>query len=133
MAEKEANLEKRDDRGGVEYTRSERHYTPAVDIYETDAELVMLVDMPGVTREGVDVDLEKGILSIFGQSEPEEPEPGFRPVSREFQRGHYHRHFHLSDEIDAESIAASMSRGVLRLVLPKVSAACSRKVEIKAG
>jgi HSP20 family molecular chaperone IbpA len=133
MAERDSKLEKAGAAGGVEHTRSERHYTPAVDIYETESELVMLVDLPGVAKEDVDLDLEKGVLSIFGRSGKQEPDAGFQPLRREFERGHYHRHFHLSDEIDAEGIAASMSRGVLRLTLPKVSAAQSRKVEIKAG
>jgi HSP20 family molecular chaperone IbpA len=133
MADEKTDIEKSAGGTAAEHTRSERHYTPAVDIYETDGSLVLVADMPGVSRQDVEVDLEKGVLSIFGKTRPKSLDQGYTPIAAEFEPGHWHRRFQLGDRIDAERIEASMDAGVLRLVLPKVSEARSRKIEIKAG
>ena len=133
MSEKSEAIQKRDSSPEAEHTRSERHYSPPVDIYETDESLVLLLEMPGVAKEDVDISLEKGVLSVFGRARRREIEGGFRAAAREFERGHYQRSFALGDEIDSEKIEATMSRGVLRLALPKSQGARLRRIEVKGN
>ena len=121
------------ERADAEQTRSGRHFVPAVDIYETPEKLVVLVEMPGVGREDVDVDLEKGVLSVFGRSKPRKLDEGYRPVSVEFETGHFQRSFRLGERIEAERIEAAMKAGVLKLVLPKSSAVRSHRIEVKGA
>lgn len=124
-------VEKRAETAPAEQTRSEPHFTPAADIVETAESLVVLMDMPGVGKDDVEVGLDQGVLSVFGRARSRKLDEGFRPVYAEYQPGHYQRSFQLGDEIDAEKIEASMRDGVLRLVLPKSAGAQARRIEIK--
>jgi len=117
---------------GVERTRSRRVFVPKADIYETESDFTLLVDMPGVDESSVDITLEKNELTINGDVEPERPE-GYSLAYAEYGIGDFQRSFVLSNEIDREKIEASVKNGVLRLVLPKSPAAKSRKISVKAG
>jgi HSP20 family protein len=116
---------------GIEPTRSRRIYTPDVDIIEGEEEIVVIADMPGVDEKSVDVVLEKNVLEIYGRVDPEIPDRHKLAVS-EYGIGDYLRAFTLSDEVDKDKIQASVKNGVLRLVLPKVQAAKTRKIQVKA-
>ena len=116
---------------GIEPTRSRRIYTPDVDIIEGEEEIVVIADMPGVDEKSVDVVLEKNVLEIYGKVDPEIPERHKLAVS-EYGIGDYLRTFTLSDEVEKDKIQASVKNGVLRLVLPKVQAAKTRKIQVKA-
>ncbi len=133
MDGEKVEIEKAEGGLDAEQTRSGRHFVPAVDIYEGEESLVVLVEMPGVSREDVDVGLEKGVLSVFGRSKPRKLDEGYRSVSSEFEAGHYQRSFRLSEEIDSERIEAAMKSGVLRLVLPKSSRMRSQRIEVKGA
>ena len=134
MSDKDKSaLEKREETRPAELTRSERHYRPDVDIYETEQELVLLADMPGADRQSVDVDLANGVLTVSGRIRPRALDAGFTGLAREFQPGHFSRSFALGEELDAAKIEASMSRGVLRLRLPKAAAARARKIVVQQG
>jgi HSP20 family molecular chaperone IbpA len=101
---------------------------PAVDIYETDEALTLVADMPGVGKEGLDINLEKGVLTLNG-------EVGLRghgtPLLREFSSANYYRQFKLSEHIDAEKAAAELNNGVLTLTIPKAESAKPRRIEIR--
>ena len=116
----------------AEQTRPGLLFKPAVDIFETEKELTIVADMPGVTRENLEIDLRKDILTIIGDQPPAET-PGETDVLREFQTGRYLRRFSLSEVIDQSKIEASLKHGVLRLRLPKLEKAVPRKIEVKAG
>ena len=116
----------------AERTREGACYVPRSDIYETDDDIVVLVDMPGVDENSIDITLEKNILTINGYIEPEDRED-YSLMFAEYGVGDYQRSFRLSDEIDRENIAASMKDGVLRLRLPKAGPAKARKISVKAG
>jgi len=131
MSEKNTAMEQRASGGEIERTRTGPCLTPDVDIYESDDSLVMLVDMPGVGRDSVSVDLEKGVLSVEGRFQNRDYDEGYKPIFREFEPCSYQRRFTLSDEIDVEGIEAVVTAGVLRLTLPKSKAALPRKIEIK--
>jgi len=117
---------------GVERTRTGRVYVPAVDIYETNDAVVLLVDMPGVDQNSVDVTLEKNVLAIYGHVEPWQPE-GHNLTYVEYGLGDYQRSFTISNEINWERIEGTVNNGVLRLTLPKAGPAEAKKISIKSG
>lgn len=118
-------------RDNAEQTRPQKLYTPATDIYETQEQLVLLSDMPGVKQDGVDITLEQNILTVYGHVD--EPEfPGYSLTYAEYGMGSYRRVFALSNEIDRDGIQASVKNGVLKLILPKSKRAMPRKIAVQA-
>lgn len=107
-------------------------FTPSVDIYETEQELMLLADMPGVRAEGINIDLHENILTLSGDVKPPEGEKEI-DVIREYRTGRYLREFALSENIDQSKIEAKIKDGVLRLRLPKAEAAKPRKISVKAA
>jgi HSP20 family molecular chaperone IbpA len=121
---------KREMTGPAEQTRPGPTFTPAVDIFETDKEITLMADMPGVKAEDLDIDLRENVLTMSGEvASPE----GSNEVDvwREYQTGKYFREFSLSEVIDQAKIDAELRDGVLRLRLPKVGAATPRKITVK--
>ena len=116
----------------AERTRDRPAFVPRADIYETEEAIVVISDMPGVDENSLDISLEKGVLTLSGTVEPEAPE-GFSLAYTEYRVGDYVRSFSLSDEIDQEAIGATLKDGVLRLTLPKITEARTRKIAVKAG
>jgi HSP20 family molecular chaperone IbpA len=107
-------------------------FTPAVDIYETEHELMLLADMPGVKADRLSVDLREGTLTLVGEVDPPEGKQE-EDVLVEYEVGKFFRQFTLSEVIDQQKIEATLNNGVLRLKLPKVEKAAPRKIEVKAG
>jgi len=132
MAEKELQAqEKKELQTGSESTRDVPVFVPPVDIYESDGELTLVADMPGVPPENVEIDLNNDQLTIKGVAVTHQN--GGRPLFREYAVGDYYRQFTLSSAIDRTKIGASMKDGVLKVVLPKAEVAKPRKVEVKAA
>jgi HSP20 family molecular chaperone IbpA len=122
--------EKRELMSKDEKTVPGRFYVPYSDIYETDEALTVLMEMPGVEREGVSIALENDVLRVEGKidfSKYAEMEP----VYTEFNVGHYTRSFALSGKIDRERIGAQLEDGVLVLTLPKAKEAQPRRIAIQ--
>lgn len=117
---------------GVERTYSQRVYRPQVDIIDGPERILLRVNMPGVDEEHVDVTLEKNVLTIHGNVAPPQYD-GYQLVYSEYGVGDYERSFKLSNEIDRDKIAATVSRGVLTLELPKVKTAVQTKIPVSAG
>ncbi len=116
---------------GGELTREGIYFTPAVDVCETEKELMILADMPGVKPDGLDVELKEGVLSIQGKVS-EAPQTGENLVT-EYRKGSYFRSFRVTESVDASKIAASLSNGVLKVILPKHEKEKPRKIQITAG
>lgn len=112
-----------------EVTKPGPVFSPAVDIYESEQELTLLADMPGVEPDAVDIDLKDGVLTISAEVGEEVNESEHERVT-EFEYGRYFRRFTLSDLIDQAKIEANMKSGVLELHLPKVDKAQPRKINI---
>jgi len=117
---------------GSERIQARRVYVPLVDIVESDDALVLISDMPGVEQTGVDVIIEKNLLIIRGKVEEQAPD-GFKLTYEEYGVGDYERTFTLPNEIDRDAVEAMIKDGVLKLTLPKVKQAATRKVAITAG
>ena len=107
-------------------------FTPQVDIFETDKEITLLADIPGVKSEKLNIDLRDNILTITGDVEPVEASRE-EDVLIEYETGRFYRQFTLSEVIDQNKIDAKLGEGVLRLTLPKVEKAAPRRIAIKAA
>ena len=107
-----------------------RYYVPATDIYETDNSLVVVMEVPGVTRKDLEVNLENDELRVEAHIDITKYE-GMEPLYTEYNVGHFSRAFSLSQLIDRQQITASLDDGVLKLTLKKVQQAQPRRIEIK--
>lgn len=115
----------------AEQTRPGLVFTPAVDIFETDREITLLADMPGVKSKALNIDLHENILTLDGDvNSPEGADEV--DVMREYRTGKYYRQFTLSQVIDQGKIDAVLKDGALRLRLPKVETATPRKIAVKS-
>jgi HSP20 family protein len=115
-----------------EPTRPGAYFQPAVDIFETKDELVLVADMPGVPPDGVDIDVEGDQLTIEGRVRTEDYE-GLKPLYVEYGVGGYYRRFTVGDTIDREAIKAQLKNGVLVLKLPKAQQARARRIAVEAA
>ncbi|MCC8108093.1 MAG: Hsp20/alpha crystallin family protein [Planctomycetes bacterium] len=107
-----------------------REYVPAVDLIESEKEVTLIVDIPGVPESGVDLNIEKSILSLTAVPE-DGVIAGKKLAYSEYGVGEYKRSFALSDDIDKENVSAKLKNGVLRITLPK-SAPVTKKIGITA-
>lgn len=124
--------EKQEVTSAAEQTKPGLVFTPAVDIFETDNEITLLADMPGVASHDIIIDLRDNILTITGDVKPwEDSEES--DVLVEFEIGKYYRQFTLSGVIDQEKLEAKLEDGVLRLVMPKAEKAMPRKITVTAS
>ncbi|MBW2429943.1 MAG: Hsp20/alpha crystallin family protein [Deltaproteobacteria bacterium] len=116
----------------AEPTMPGRIFTPAVDIFETDKEITLLAEIPGVKAGDLNIDLRDDTLTLTGAVAPFEG-PEEVDILIEYEVGTYYRQFSLSEVIDQAKIDAQLNDGVLRLSLPKVEKATPRKITVKAG
>lgn len=107
-------------------------FMPAVDIFESEREITLLADMPGVKAKDLSIDLRESVLTVEGHIDPPESTNEI-DLLREYRTGNYLRQFTLSEMIDQAKIEAEMKDGVLRLKLPKVEEAKPRKIAVKSG
>jgi HSP20 family protein len=113
-----------------ESTIPARVFLPTADIYETNDALNVVLEMPGVDKNSVDIRVEDGVLKIEGRLDFSKYQ-GLQPLYTEYNVGHYSRSFRLSSKIDQNKIAAELNDGVLSLVLPKVEDAKPRTIQVK--
>ncbi|PLX99930.1 MAG: molecular chaperone [Desulfuromonas sp.] len=121
------NLSLQNKENTLQREESVRHWlSPAVDIHENDEGLVLHADMPGVTREMLDIGIEEGILTIQARIDEVASEVVFRDA------GHtgYQRRFQLPENLDLDKVDASLKDGVLTLAMPKSEAAKPRRIDV---
>ncbi|WP_319407869.1 Hsp20/alpha crystallin family protein [uncultured Desulfosarcina sp.] len=116
----------------AEQTKPGPVFTPNVDIFETEQAITLLVDMPGVKTDDLNVDLRDDTLTLTGDVSPDVGAPGEK-IFVEYETGRYYRQFSLSEVIAQEKIDAKLRDGVLRLTLPKVEKATPRRIAVQAG
>lgn len=107
-------------------------WTPAIDVLETEAELVIRADLPGLKKEDVVLEVSEGMLVLKGEKreEKEEARAEYRLIERSW--GAFERSFTLPSAVEADRITAEFRNGVLEVHLPKTAKAVGRKVEITA-
>jgi HSP20 family protein len=114
----------------VERTRNEAVYTPRFDIVETDNELLLCGDVPGVAPEDLEVRFENEYLTIHGKVLPRHEDR--EHIFGEYGVGNFEREFRISEAVDASKISAELKNGVLTFHLPKVEAIKPKRIEVKA-
>jgi HSP20 family protein len=103
-------------------------FVPRVDICETDHELLLFADLPGVRPEDVDLHYEKGELVLHARVRRREDRPEF--LLREYDEGDFYRAFTIHESIDASRIEAQCKGGVLTVHLPKTEAVKPRQIKV---
>ena len=114
----------------VERTRNEATYTPRFDIVETDNEMLLCGDLPGVAPEDLEVRFENEHLIIHGKVAPRHED--HEHIFGEYGIGNFEREFRISESVDAGKISAELKNGVLTVHLPKVEAIKPKRIEVKA-
>lgn len=110
-----------------------RPWNPSVDIFETENELVLHADLPGVKMEDIDIQMENGTLALKGERkfEQNEQHKGFHRIERSY--GSFVRYFSLPDTVDTEHVRAEFAQGVLTVTLPKKEVAKPKSVKVQVG
>ena len=116
----------------AEQTKPGSVFTPNVDIFESEKEIVLLADVPGVKAEDMGIDLKDNVLTLTGEVKGGGTTYG-EDVLTEYQVGSYYRQFTLTELIDQARINAALKDGVLRLSLPKVERALPRKIMVNVN
>ena len=124
--------EKQEITSPAEQTQPGLVFTPAVDIFETEKEITLLADMPGVKAENLTIDLRENTLTLSGEIVPFE-NADEEDILVEYETGKYYRQFSIGELIDQAKIDAKLNDGVLELKLPKVEKATPKKIVVKTG
>ena len=115
----------------VERTRGGLTYSPRIDIWETDDELMLYADLPGVAPENLDIQFENRELRIHGKVCPRHDDVKF--LYGEYGIGDFYRTFSIGETIDSQNISGELKDGVLTLHLPKTDAVKPRRLEVKSS
>jgi HSP20 family molecular chaperone IbpA len=122
--------QKREVEKAQEQTTPMRAFLPTTDIYETEDALTVVLEMPGVDRDNIEVNVENGVLTVEGKINFGKYE-GLQPIYSEYNIGPYRRGFRLSSRVDQDNIRAELRDGVVSLVLPKAAEPKPRRIEVK--
>jgi HSP20 family molecular chaperone IbpA len=130
MAQDLASQQKKEvEEGKGERTVPARYFVPNTDIYETADALSLVMEVPGVDKKDLDVQLEAGTLKVEARIDYGKYDQ-LEPLYSEYNVGHYVRSFALSNQIDQSGISAALENGVLTLTLPKAKEATPRRIAI---
>jgi HSP20 family protein len=121
--------QKREVEKAQESTTPMRAFLPVTDIYETEQALTLVMEMPGVGKDGLDVNVDSGVLTVEGRINFDKYD-GLQPLYTEYNIGPYRRSFRLPSQIDQDGITAEITDGVVKLVLPKAEEARPRRITV---
>jgi len=124
--------QKREVDKGQEATTPTRAFMPNADIFDTEDALTVVLEMPGVDRDNINISIENGVLTVEGKINFAQYE-GLQPVYSEYNVGPYRRSFRISSRIDQDKISAEMRDGVITLMLPKAEEAKPRRIEVRTA
>ncbi len=130
MDEKKVQKQERSAISHSERTRCGKVFVPATDIIETENEILLLSEMPGVNEKFLDVVLENNQLTIQGCINPVEDNE-HELVYSEYETGDFYRSFTINDSIDRDKIKARLKNGLLELVLPKSEKIKPRQISVE--
>jgi HSP20 family molecular chaperone IbpA len=112
-----------------ETTTPIRYFVPTTDIFETEDALTVVMEVPGIDKEAVDINIENDVLKVEAKIDPSKYE-GMEPLYTEYNVGHFARSFTLSNKIDRQDISAQLQDGVLTLILKKAKEAIPRRIAV---
>jgi HSP20 family protein len=121
--------EKRELKQDGEPTEAGRFFSPYADIHETERAVIVSLEVPGVDKNAIDIQLEKGVLTVKGAIDASKYE-SLRPIYSEYNVGSFMRTFTVSPKIDSSAIAATVADGVLTIELPKSKEALARRIAV---
>lgn len=121
--------EKRELTQAEERTEAGKFFSPYTDIHETDRAVVVSMEVPGVDKNAIDIQLEKGVLTVKASIDSAKYE-SLRPIYSEYNVGNFVRTFAVSPKVDGSGISATVADGVLTIELPKVKEAVARRIEV---
>ena len=124
--------QKREVEKDQEATTPTRAFMPNADIFDTEDALTVVLEMPGVDRDNINISIENGVLTVEGKINFGKYE-GLQPVYSEYNVGPYRRSFRISSRIDQDKISAEMRDGVIKLMLPKAEEAKPRRIEVRTA
>lgn len=107
-------------------------WAPAIDVYETEAAFIVTAEVPGVTREQIELALEESRLTLRGQRSDRRATGGvlhFHQVER--SHGAFARTFEFGQKIDTDRVTADLKDGVLTIMLPKVAPPPTRRIQVR--
>ncbi len=107
-------------------------FNPPIDIYDSEDGLILEADLPGVSLETLDLQIEDNKLTLFGRVRSKLP-AGARAVHQEYSVGDFLRSFILSDNVDHDRITAKLNNGVLRVELPRAEETKPRRIQVSPG
>jgi HSP20 family molecular chaperone IbpA len=113
-----------------EKTAPSRYYVPTTDIFETEDALTVVMEIPGVEKQALEVNIENDVLRVEARIDYSKYE-GMEPLYTEYSIGHFARSFTLSNKIDQQQISANLDDGVLTLTLKKAQEALPRRIAIR--
>jgi HSP20 family protein len=110
-----------------------RRFAPATDLIESGTHYILRADLPGVSEDDVNIELDSNVLTVSGErkSAHEDRKQGYYRVERSY--GSFRRSLRLPEGVDAEAIKATFDKGVLEISVPKPEAAKPHKVQITVG
>lgn len=121
------------DLGRAAPNRSTAGWVPAVDIIEEKGRFVLRADVPGVDPADIDVSMDAGVLTVSGVRHAEEPSEDADVQRSERSSGRFLRRFTLPETVDAESITAKSSNGILEVAIPKLPEVQARRITVEAA
>ena len=131
MAPQELEVHKKQEAASQqEKTIPARFYVPPTDIFETGDALKIVMEVPGVPKDAVDVKIENEVLSVEGRIEIANYN-GLEPLHTEYPIGHFARSFTLPWQVDQQNIAANLENGVLTLTLNKRPESKPRRIAVQ--
>ncbi len=110
-----------------------RPWSPPVDIFETEDELLLKADLPGMDMKDIDIQIENGTLALRGERkfQNEGKQGGFHRIERGY--GSFARYFTLPDTVDTEAVKAEYKHGVLTVTLPKKEVAKPKQIKVQVS
>lgn len=107
-------------------------FVPAVDIFDTKTDTKLVMDIPGVDKDGLDISIEHDILTIRAKPAKDQTIENSKLVYAEYRVGSYQRSFSLSEKVDKNNIKANVKDGVLEIILPKTEPV-TKKISVSAS
>lgn len=125
-------LDKRDLNKAIESTKGVFYERPDCDIYENENEFIIYFDIPGVEKDGINLKVEKDILTLTAECN-KTPDEGYNCIREEMDFAGYRRSFNLNRAVEAEKISADYQNGTLRVVLPKKEEHKTKEIKIQVN
>ncbi|MBL8151942.1 MAG: Hsp20/alpha crystallin family protein [Blastocatellia bacterium] len=130
LRDMQRHLDRFSEPSATEETKQNRSWTPAVDIYETSSEIVLLTELPGMNDKEFKLNIENNVLTLSGERKPFEEGKHLKINRQERPSGSFSRSFSLPNNTDVNNVKASYKNGVLEIALPKKTEAQPRQIQV---